>query len=117
MTKKSPDAVDVQIGANVNRIRRMRGMSQEALAGRLGITFQQIQKYEKGMNRVSGSRLQQVADALEVQVTEFFPATTSDAMKEISQFSPTALDVARAVDELPADRRAAALRVVRALAA
>jgi transcriptional regulator with XRE-family HTH domain len=52
--------------------RLMIGMSQEALAGRIGITFQQVQKYEKGVNRISASRLHEIADVLEVLVSFFF---------------------------------------------
>jgi transcriptional regulator with XRE-family HTH domain len=58
--------------------RKMMGLSQEKLGERLGITFQQIQKYEKGTNRVGASRLQAMSDALEVPVSFFFPeASTS----------------------------------------
>jgi len=53
--------------------RKMLGLSQEKLGEKLGITFQQIQKYEKGTNRVGASRLQAMADALEVPVSYFFP--------------------------------------------
>lgn len=57
--------------------RKMLGLSQEKLGERLGITFQQIQKYEKGTNRVGASRLQALATALEVPVSYFFPDTTA----------------------------------------
>lgn len=116
MSKKSPDQIDVTIGANVRRVRNLRRMSQEALGERLGITFQQVQKYEKGTNRIGGSRLQQIADALEVSVTEFFPET-STVIKPLAGLSPVAVDVARAVDALPEQNRLAALRVIRAMAA
>ena len=61
MAKKVPNPVDVHVGNRV-RIRRLElGMSQEKLGDALGVTFQQVQKYEKGANRVSASRLQQVS--------------------------------------------------------
>jgi len=67
--------------------RKILGLSQEKLGERLGITFQQIQKYEKGTNRVGASRLQAMSEALEVPVAYFFPDTSPDApagMKEES---------------------------------
>jgi transcriptional regulator with XRE-family HTH domain len=73
--------VDEYIGRRV-RMRRMAvGMSQEKLANYLGITFQQVQKYEKGTNRIGGSRMQQIAGALEVKPAFFFdgaPGAGSD---------------------------------------
>jgi transcriptional regulator with XRE-family HTH domain len=69
---KSPDPVDVHVGARM-RFRRMSvGMSQEALAARLGLTFQQVQKYEKAQNRIGASRLFRIAQALDVSVAFFF---------------------------------------------
>jgi transcriptional regulator with XRE-family HTH domain len=69
---KSPDPVDVHVGARM-RFRRMSvGMSQEALAARLGLTFQQVQKYEKAQNRIGASRLFRIAQALDVSVGFFF---------------------------------------------
>lgn len=59
--------------------RKMLGLSQEKLGEKLGITFQQIQKYEKGTNRVGASRLQAIASAMEVPVSYFFPDATPSA--------------------------------------
>lgn len=70
---KAPDPIDVKVGTKIRARRRLIGMTQEGLAATLGVTFQQIQKYEKGTNRVSASRLQNVADALHVPVWYFFP--------------------------------------------
>lgn len=64
--------VDVHVGKRVRHRRWMVGMTQQQLAERVGIKFQQIQKYETGMNRVSASRLWDIADALEVPVSFFF---------------------------------------------
>ena len=71
--KKKPNPIDIHVGSRIRLRRTMLGMSQEKLGESLGITFQQIQKYEKGTNRVSASRLQNVADALHVPVWYFFP--------------------------------------------
>ncbi|ALG89620.1 MAG: XRE family transcriptional regulator [Confluentimicrobium sp.] len=64
--------VDVHVGKRIRHRRWMVGMTQQQLAERVGIKFQQIQKYETGMNRVSASRLWDIADALEVPVSFFF---------------------------------------------
>lgn len=78
MPRKKHQAVDAFIGARV-RLRRLNlKMSQEDLSNRLGVTFQQIQKYEKGVNRVSASRLLQLAAALAVPVQFFFDGLDVD---------------------------------------
>jgi len=64
--------VDVHVGKRVRHRRWMVGMTQQQLAGKVGIKFQQIQKYETGMNRVSASRLWDIAEALTVPVSFFF---------------------------------------------
>jgi transcriptional regulator with XRE-family HTH domain len=72
-TGKRPNPTDIYVGSRIRMRRKMLGLSQEKLGERLGITFQQIQKYEKGTNRVGASRLQAMSDALEVPVSYFFP--------------------------------------------
>lgn len=67
-----PDPIDVHVGARLRYRRMLVGMSQEALGGILGLTFQQIQKYEKGQNRIGASRLHRIAQALGVPVGFFF---------------------------------------------
>ena len=64
--------VDVHVGKRVRHRRWMAGMTQQQLAEKVGIKFQQIQKYETGMNRVSASRLWDISDALDVPVAYFF---------------------------------------------
>jgi transcriptional regulator with XRE-family HTH domain len=71
-SKKSPNPIDVHVGSRVRLRRMMLGMSQEKLGEHLGITFQQIQKYEKGTNRIGASRLQAIARVLNVPVAFFF---------------------------------------------
>jgi transcriptional regulator with XRE-family HTH domain len=70
--KKAPNPIDKHVGSRVRMRRMMIGMSQEKLGDKLGITFQQIQKYEKGTNRIGASRLQQIATVLSVPVSFFF---------------------------------------------
>ncbi|MBX3577223.1 MAG: helix-turn-helix transcriptional regulator [Rhizobiaceae bacterium] len=70
--KKKPNPIDVHVGSRIRLRRNMLGLSQEKLGENLGITFQQIQKYEKGTNRVGASRLQAIASILNVPVAFFF---------------------------------------------
>ena len=69
---KIPNPVDVHVGSRVRLRRTMEKMSQEKLGDALGVTFQQIQKYEKGSNRIGASRMQQIAETLKVPVSFFF---------------------------------------------
>ena len=69
---KRPDPTDIEVGRRVRALRLERGMSQERLAFALKLTFQQVQKYEKGTNRIGAGRLQRIADILEVPVSTFF---------------------------------------------
>ena len=81
-SKKSPNPIDIHVGSRVRLRRMMLGMSQEKLGDQLGITFQQIQKYEKGTNRIGASRLQHIATVLSVPVAFFFedaPGTPEEA--------------------------------------
>ncbi len=70
--KKLPNPTDKHVGARVRMRRLMLDMSQTKLADALGITFQQVQKYEKGANRISASRLQQISNVLQVPAPFFF---------------------------------------------
>jgi transcriptional regulator with XRE-family HTH domain len=72
MAKKAPNPIDKHVGARVRMRRMMVGMSQEKLGDALGLTFQQVQKYEKGTNRIGASRLQHIAHILQVPVSFFF---------------------------------------------
>ncbi|MAZ83648.1 MAG: transcriptional regulator [Rhizobiales bacterium] len=76
--KKKPNPIDVHVGSRVRLRRTMLGMSQEKLGEALGITFQQIQKYEKGTNRVGASRLQNISTILNVPVSFFFEDAPAD---------------------------------------
>jgi transcriptional regulator with XRE-family HTH domain len=72
MAKKTPNPIDKHVGSRVRMRRMMLGMSQEKLGDSLSLTFQQVQKYEKGTNRIGASRLQQIAAILQVPVSFFF---------------------------------------------
>ena len=71
---KKPDPVDVEVGHRIRIQRLQSGLSQMSLAEKLGVTFQQVQKYEKGVNRVGAGRLTKIAKVLGVPVTSFFDA-------------------------------------------
>jgi transcriptional regulator with XRE-family HTH domain len=72
MAKKAPNPIDRYVGSRVRMRRMMLSMSQEKLGDALGLTFQQVQKYEKGTNRIGASRLQQISEILQVPVAFFF---------------------------------------------
>ncbi|MBW7948851.1 MAG: helix-turn-helix domain-containing protein [Pseudorhodoplanes sp.] len=72
MVKKAPNPTDKHVGSRVRMRRMMLSMSQEKLGDALGLTFQQVQKYEKGTNRIGASRLQQISHILQVPVSFFF---------------------------------------------
>lgn len=83
--KKKPNPVDIHIGSRVRLRRQLLGISQEELGKTLSISFQQVQKYEKGTNRIGGSRMQQIAIALRVPVAHFYeglPSINSDDANE-----------------------------------
>ena len=81
MSTKAPNPVDKYVGSRVRMRRIMLGMSQEKLGEALGLTFQQIQKYEKGTNRVGASRLQQISEILQVPVSFLFDGGPSGIVK------------------------------------
>ncbi len=77
-TRGKPNNIDVHVGNRVRQRRTLLGLSQEKLAGSLDLTFQQVQKYERGANRIGAGRLFQLARALEVPVTYFFDDLDED---------------------------------------
>ena len=93
MIKKAPNPIDKHVGSRVRMRRMMLSMSQEKLGGALGLTFQQVQKYEKGTNRIGASRLQQISHILQVPVAFFFEGAPS--------FHPQTGDSAEGMGEAP----------------
>ena len=80
--ENEPHPIDVHVGAQLRRARLLAGLSQGQVASAAGISFQQLQKYERGVNRISASRLYEVASILRVPVSYFFdaiPGTTPGA--------------------------------------
>jgi transcriptional regulator with XRE-family HTH domain len=86
MSNKSPDATDAQVGQAIRAHRLIAGLSQTELADRLDITFQQVQKYEKGVNRVGAGRLQRIARVLGVPIATFFGQSDTPSGKPANPF-------------------------------
>ena len=76
---KTPNPTDIHVGSKIRMQRNLARMSQSALGDAIGVTFQQVQKYEKGTNRVGASRLQQIAAVLNVPVAIFFEGSVSES--------------------------------------
>jgi transcriptional regulator with XRE-family HTH domain len=132
MLAKTPDPLDVMVGARIRIFRTHRGMSQSDLAARIGVAFQQVQKYEKGINRVGASRLSRIAAVLDISIGDLFEPSRNkrsdakspfrllaerDALRVLTAFSRTrdprvrraiALLVETIADLRPAARSAAA---------
>jgi transcriptional regulator with XRE-family HTH domain len=79
MATRKSGPLDVMVGARIGLLRANRGMSQAMLADRIGVTFQQLQKYERGTNRVGASRLSQIASALGVSVGVLFESPAAES--------------------------------------
>jgi transcriptional regulator with XRE-family HTH domain len=95
-SKGFPNPIDVHVGARIRLRRTLLGISQERLAEAIGLTFQQVQKYEKGANRVSSSRLYDLAQILDVPLSYFF----EDMSAGVSAQTPSALMKAKRQPEI-----------------
>lgn len=121
----SPHPVDVHIGRRIRELRLISGMSQTDLGKSAGITFQQVQKYERGTNRVSGSMLYNFANTLEVQVSYFFDGllqaeagdiSTEDRGRRAYISSKESLLLLDFFRRIPVNRRKPVLELLSALA-
>lgn len=120
-SKKSPNPIDVHVGSRVRLRRMMLGMSQEKLGEHLGITFQQIQKYEKGTNRIGASRLQAIARVLSVPVAFFFEDAPgsggeieSAPMVDVT-FDAATLEITRLVQAMTPEQRHSIRQIARTI--
>ncbi len=115
--------VDVHVGKRIRHRRWMVGMTQQQLAEKVGIKFQQIQKYETGMNRVSASRLWDIAEALEVPVSFFFEGIDDEASARSSSSTipgdimadKEALELVRSYYSIPENQRRRLFELARVL--
>jgi transcriptional regulator with XRE-family HTH domain len=126
--KSHPDAhpVDAHVGKKIRHFRWLAGVTQQDLAAAVGIRFQQIQKYETGMNRVSASRLYDISKSLNVDISEFFvglsETETQDepAFDVLSVFTKinqkSAADLLHSFSCLPASTQTSMLRMIQTLA-
>ena len=89
---KVTNPIDIHVGSRLRMRRLMLNVSQEKLGDALGITFQQVQKYEKGTNRISASRLQQAAQILHVSAPFFFEGAQGGHIEGSDTLSPTYID-------------------------
>ena len=115
--------VDVHVGKRIRHRRWLVGMTQQQLAEKVGIKFQQIQKYETGANRVSASRLWDISDALEVPVSFFFEGIDAETPENSSASSvpsdlmgdKEALDLVRSYYAIPENQRRRLFELARVL--
>lgn len=127
MTRRDPNYIDVHVGHRIRMRRQLVGMSQEKLGELLGITFQQVQKYEKGANRISASRLYFTAKTLGVPVQFFFddlPGVDNNGLREPREedsvlsalMNPEGVALAKAFRDADIGKRRTIASVVRVLA-
>src|SRR5580700_8968088 len=118
-TREGGNPIDLLVGSRIRKFRKGRGMSQAQLGEKLGVTFQQVQKYENGKNRVGASRLQLISTALGVPVGQLFTddAGTSRMSAKPLAFDPQALRLAEAFIRLnDKELRNSILEMVEAMA-
>lgn len=120
MAVRKSGPLDAMVGAKIRMFRINRGMSQTALAERVGVSFQQVQKYEKGANRVGASRLSQIASVLGITVGELFESSQEKVAAENSPVhllaEPGALRVLKAYLRTNSRVRLAIARLVESIA-
>ena len=119
---KSPDPMDIALGAAVRVRRRTLGISQESLAEQCGVSFQQIQKYENGANRISFSRLVQIARALRCRVTDLMDVLDEpdremgEDLNALSRLRiPGAIELLGAYEQMDPQSRGALVSLMRSL--
>lgn len=129
MSDHTPNPVDLHVGGMIRARRKILGVSQERLADDLGLTFQQVHKYERGANRVSASKLYEIAKSLQTSIAYFFEGLVdptvgkigddSGALPAVHAFLMTSegLGLAEAFPKIPARQRGRLLALVRAMAA
>ncbi len=122
MAKRSPLPIDVLVGQNIRICRLQKELSQGELGRRIGVTFQQVQKYEKGANRVGASRLTQIADVLGVPIPTLFdgaPTAAQTSTEPTARFllaKPHSLRLLQGFDKIDNDAtRLAVLHLVESL--
>ena len=111
-TAPAPDPIDVHVGRRVAELRKARQMTQSDLATAVGVTFQQVQKYESAIHRLSPARLHRLAAYFEEPIASFFPS----ASEEVGPLTPAGMEIALLASELTPQEQATVLALVRRLA-
>lgn len=115
-SKHPPDPVDVAVGSRVRLLRMAKGLSQEKLAAGLALTFQQLQKYEKGTNRISASKLAAIAGLLGCSVGTFFGEDgTTTQLEPFLGLQRTDITIAQAAARLTGQQKAHVLNIINAI--
>ncbi len=128
MDDKTPNPIDVHVGERIRQRRRMLGLSQDRLAQSLGLTFQQVQKYERGANRVSASKLFEIARTLGVRIGDLFEGLTTEAQPGVAEdgpspfvhdmaLTPEGAEIAALFPRIPRKQRRLLVDLAKALAA
>ena len=112
---RSATDIDKKVGVNLCKFRLLRGMSQEQLADAVGVTFQQIQKYEKGTNRISVSRLWQFSKVLKIPVDDFYDGIDGAVRNDPLKLAPEQLTLMKKYNALPEPQKKAVQEYVRFL--
>lgn len=94
-TGKKPTKIDLHVGQIIRQIRRSRGLTQTQLGEVVGLAFQQVQKYERGINRVSAGMLYEIANALDVPIEQFFPGIKPGSNMQFAEVQKLSLQAAR----------------------
>lgn len=110
-----PNEVDKAVGARIRELRTLRGLSQERLGAEIGLTFQQVQKYERGGNRIGAGRLAQIAEVLDVPVSALFDGFTKAGCRTPAP-GRKVLEAAKLLDRIDEDQAKNVLALLRAMA-
>ena len=118
---KVPNAIDIQVGANMRFLRVRLGISQETLAEHLGVAFQQVQKYEKGANRISASKIVMTSRLFGCPIVDLFYGVEDVSLADVTtprakDQSSTAIKAMKLFDTIPGRQRTALLALIRSLA-
>jgi len=96
-----PHPIDVQVGHKVRIARAAKNYSQEKLAHILGVSFQQVQKYEKGTNRISASRLWEISKALDTDISYYFEGQETESGQGVEALRNRTISLAKQIDAIP----------------
>lgn len=112
ISNRSVNDIDTEIGARLRLVRLERNLSQQALGEKIGVSFQQIQKYERGANRIASGRLQQIAQILTVPLSDLL----GNGKHKTEPIDPTIFKINRELNRMPDHMRAPLLQYIKAIA-